>query len=151
MNDIATMSTTYYNGTVVFRNGGYTDTTSTYRKTTVNLIPTTLVTVVMDAGNRETYVFDVRVVGYVTGGEDAFISYTLMANNDHGSITLYGGNGGSGGSEYPMLLMRDGTSLLEGSRVTSSLSGNTVTISLIGVAGQTVTWVGTVRTHKAIH
>lgn len=145
------MSITYYDGTVVFRNGGYTDTTSTYRKTTVGDTPTTLSTIIMSPTAQETYVFEVRAVGYVTDGEDVFISYTLMANNDHGSITLYGGNGGTSIPEAPMILVRDGTSTLDVCKVVSSISGTTVTLSIVGIAAVNMTWVGTIRVHKAVH
>lgn len=145
------MSITYYDGTVVFRNGGYTDTTSTYRKETIGLTPTTIMSMIMPPTFQETYIFDVRAVGYMASGDDVFISYTLMVNNNNGNITLYGGNGGASSTEQPMILVRDGTPMLDSCRVTSSLSGNTVTISVIGIDAQTVTWVGTVRVHRAIH
>lgn len=143
---MATIAT--YTGTTVYKNGGYTDSTRTFTATTVDSSPFTIQSIIMPSSLQESYVIEVRLLGYIVAGNDVFISYTIMANNDHGSITSYSG---TGPSEAPMLLIRDGTATLDSCYIASSISGNTLNINVNGMPATIVNWTGTIRIHRAVH
>ena len=142
------MSTTYYDGAIVHRNGGYTDTTTTVKAVTTNATPHAVYSIVLPTLLMESHVLECRFIGYVIAGNDVFIGYTVMANNDLGTITVYGGNTSP---EYPMALIRDGAVSMDTCAVSSTVVGNTLSINVIGLVGVTVNWAGTIRVMRSIH
>jgi hypothetical protein len=140
------MSTTYYDGTVVFRNGGYTDMTKTARVVTTDPTPVSVHNIVMPSTEIASYVADCRFIGHTATGVDVFLSYTIMINNDNGVIAVYGG----GVPEYPMILIRDGSVSMDDCSMKTNVAGNVVSINIIGLVGATINWAGTIRVHRSV-
>jgi hypothetical protein len=134
------MSTTYFNGSVVFRNERYTDMTQTFRVTTSSATPYPVYSVAMM--DDESCVIECRFIGRVPSGNDVSLGYTIMVNSTSGVVTIYG-------SDSPMLSTRDGTSQFDDSRLSCTGSGNTVTINIIGLPATSIDWAGTIRTQRS--
>lgn len=142
------MSTTYYDGTVVFRNGGYTDLTTTVKLTTTDDAPRRVYSIVMPSTLSESYVIECRMIGYTATGPDVYLGYTIMANNDMGTIVVYGGDAPV---EYPMMLIRDGAVVTDTCLITTVVDSGTVNFLLTGLPTTVVKWAGTIRVHRSIH
>lgn len=135
------MTTQFFDGPVVFRNGiKYTDTISTSIVSTTSSVPTNAYTITATVGTNTTYVYEGTFTGFIVTGpnanKDVFIKYTVMITNLNGVMTVYKSSPGN----IPMLILRDGDSTLDNCSIDAIPASNVVNIRITGLAVTQINW-----------
>lgn len=138
------MSTQYFDGPVVFRNGTkYSDTISTSISTTTSSVPVQVLSIT--GQSNEVIVYDGMFTGFVSSGpqkgRSIFVKYTVMGRTVLGVMQLYKSNPG----DIPMTIVRDGDNSLDSCLVTTTNLGNSISVRVIGLPATQMTWAMTHR------
>lgn len=146
------MATNTFNGPVVFQQGTkYSDATSTSIFTTTNVLPYVPFTVQTTPTQNETFIFDGSFTGFISAGaglhNSVYIRYTVMIKNIMGTITIYK----EPSNNYPMNIIRDGDSSLDGCSVGTVIAGSQVNVQVTGIPLTQLSWAGTYRLIKLVH